>query len=408
MPLLAHSYVSDETDSGRAGAAVAAAMNEAFGAAEGRQGAPLVAVIVYATVNHDQAALLKAVRAGLGPERGVLVVGCSAQGVAGNGVILEGGFGVGAMGLGGAELQAAVSSEHEIQTEGAAKGRALAQQVVKQLGAPPDLMMLLYDPLCGADADLLVKGVLEVVSCPLVGGAASQPSGPVARTYQYCGEQAFVHGAVALGLRGPFGNEVAVAPGTVPTGIVMTLTRADGNRLLELDGRPALDVWRETIGYSPDEPLNQDHTAALALGIERTVLDQGAEATVYLMRAVFGLDTRTKAIVVQTAIPEGSKIRFHHRTVEVVREGTAAMGRLVAARLAAKGRRPWAVLCFECGARTAPFLGPGQTLEENRALQQAVAPGAPWLGLIAWAEIVPAGREALVHNYSYPLVVLTQ
>lgn len=403
MPLLAHSYVSDETSSALAGAAVAAALRQAF-AEE-----PLAAVIVYATINHDQGALLRALRAGLESTAAgapLAIVGCSAQGVAGAGVILEGGFAVGAMGLGGAGLRAAVAVEQEIHSEGARKGSEVAERLVTELGGQPDLMMLLYDPLCGADADQLVKGAQAVVSCPLVGGAASQPSGPVAGTYQYSGESAYTRAAVGLGLRGPFASEVAVAPGTVPTGIVMTLTRADGNKLLELDGRPALDVWRETIGYSSDEPLNQDHTAALALGIEKQVLTDGGEESVFLMRAVFGLDPRTKAIVVQTAIPEGSNILFHHRTAEVVREGTAAMARAVAGRLA--GRPAWAVLGFECGARTAPFLGPALTLEENVALQQAVAPGAPWLGLLAWAEIVPCGREALVHNYSYPLVVLTQ
>lgn len=184
----------------------------------------------------------------------------------------------------------------------------------------------------------------------------------------------------------------------------MTLTRADGNKLLELDGRRALDVWREVIGCTEDEILNQDQTAALAMGIERRFVEDGREQAGYLMRAIFGFDRETGAIVAQAAIPEGSKIMFHHRTVRVVRDGAEAMGRELAARIA--DRRPWAVLGFECGARTNPFLGAAQTLEENLALQEVVAPRAPWLGLIGWGEIVPCGGVPEFNNFTYPLVVL--
>jgi small ligand-binding sensory domain FIST len=70
-------------------------------------------------------------------------------------------------------------------------------------------------------------------------------------------------------------------------------------------------------------------------------------------------------------------------------------------------RHVLAVLGFECGARTSPFLGLKGTNEENIALQAAIAPDAPWLGMLAWGEIAPVGGEPAFHNYTYPLVVLT-
>jgi hypothetical protein len=186
----------------------------------------------------------------------------------------------------------------------------------------------------------------------------------------------------------------------------MTLTRAEGNRLLELDGRPALDVWREAIGYGDGDVFKQEHSGALAMGIPRTIVKDGREQLVYLIRNAFGFDVKTKAVVVQAAIPEGTELMFHHRTVKVVKEGTAAMGEELRARLA--GRQLWAVLGFECGGRTTPFLGPADTLDENLALQAVVAPQAPWLGLIAWGEVAPYDGQPEFHNYTYPLVVLSQ
>jgi hypothetical protein len=63
---------------------------------------------------------------------------------------------------------------------------------------------------------------------------------------------------------------------------------------------------------------------------------------------------------------------------------------------------------FECGARTKAFLGQAATVQENVALQNAVAPDAPWLGMLAWGEITPTHDRPEFHNYTFPLAVLTE
>ena len=70
-------------------------------------------------------------------------------------------------------------------------------------------------------------------------------------------------------------------------------------------------------------------------------------------------------------------------------------------------RAPKAVLGFECGARTEPFLGSKATLEENVGLQEIVGIGAEWLGMIAWGEVCPLGGRPEFFNYSFPVLVLT-
>jgi hypothetical protein len=391
------SSLSHDVDAHRAGFAVGREIVKGFGDQR------LRAVIVYATVNYEQAALLGGVREAIGP--GVTVVGCSAQGVMGNGAVDEGGFAVGAMGLGGESLRVAAAHAADIHQDTEAKGRRLTGTLAEQLGQHPKLTVMLYDPLCGLDVNELLAGVRHQNSSTIVGAAAGQPAGPTNRTFQYHDTAAFAQGAVLLGLDGDFTLDLGVSHGTTPTGVAMTLTRAQGNRLLELDGRRALDVYLESVGCAEHEIYNQDYSSSLALGVERRIVTGGREEVVYLIRAAFGFDRETGAITVQSAIPEGSRIMLHHRTVKVVREGAVAMGKDLAARLA--GRRPWAVLGFECGARTAPFLGAAETLDENLALQKAVAPDAPWLGLIGWGEIAPCGGVPEFHNYTYPLAVLS-
>lgn len=395
MSLHAASHVSSLADSRAAAAAITEQLQASFA------GQPLRAVIVYSTVNHDQAVVLRMLREGCGAD--VLILGCSTQGIMHNGSVGEGSFLLGVMGFGGDDVEARAAMVQNIGEDSARKGAALAAGL--KLGVEPQVMFLLYDPLCGADVEAMLGGFSEI-RCPIVGGGAGQPWGPIVHTFQYWQGEVLQHAAVALALGGPFSATVGVCHGTAPTGIEMTLTRTDGNKIFEIDGRPAIDIWREITGCEEGEINNQDYVASWAIGVARSVRSEHGERTQYVIRAAFGFDLAAGAVVVQAAIPEGTRIMFHHRTVPVVTEGTAHMGRELAQQLV--GRRPLAVMGFECGARTKAFLGHAATLQENVALQKAVAPDAPWLGMLAWGEVAPTGGRPAFHNYTYPIVVMTE
>jgi hypothetical protein len=395
--LHAFSAVTGDTNSTRAADEVAARIHEAFAKH------PLRAVLVYATVNHDQPDILRRLRSRLGGH--VPLLGCSVQGVVVRGEVHEGGFALGAMGLGGADLQVAPVSARDIELDTRSKGRLLADGVVSGLGANPRLTLVCWDPQSGADAEELIDGLRTRIDTPIVGGAAGQPFGRFVRTYQYFGEEVTGHAAVALGLAGPFAVETGFSRGSSPTGVVMTLTRSEGKRLIEIDGRPAVDVWREVTGYPGDAVEEHDYFASWAVGVQREVRGPGgAKTDVELVRMAIGIDPASGALLVPTAIPEGARMVLHHRTEETVVSGTRAMARELSSRI--QGRRPWAAFGFECCARTAPFLGELGTLEENLELQQVVAPDAPWLGMIAWGEIAPVAGVPAFHNFGYPLAVL--
>jgi hypothetical protein len=205
---------------------------------------------------------------------------------------------------------------------------------------------------------------------------------------------------VAVALYGDFGIEAAISTGCAPVGIEMTVTRADGPMLLELDGMSALDVWKEVAGSgNPDV----DHTAALALGVP---FDDAGHSDEFLVRAAFGADDDLGGVVLQAAIPTGKRVMLHHRTVDVVLGGTRRMADDLTARIG--GKRVYGVLGFECGARTEPFLGAEPALEENVELQRTVAPEAPWLGMFAWGEVYTYGNTPTFNNYTYPLLVITE
>jgi hypothetical protein len=396
----AHTFFSVETSSLQAGRRAGESLMRQFA------GQRPQAVVVYATINHQQPQVLQGLRAAVGP--GIPIVGCSAQGVVADGELTEAGFALAAMGLGGDQLGCAVAVEHEFQRDTHDKGGALGRRLRQQLGREPKLVVLLYDPLCGADVEALLAGMRRQVACPIVGGAASQPWGPLVQTFQYADDQVFSHGVVALALDGPFRAEIGMCHGTAPTGINVTVTRSQGPMVLEIDGRQAVDVWRQATGCERSEVVNQDHNAAWALGVERRYWVDGPQGrtqeVAHMMRCAFGFDLEAGGVIFQAPIPAGTQVMFCHRTEKNVLQGSEEMAATLLGRLA--GRSPWAVLGFECGARTYPFLGPANTAAEHETLRGLVAPGAPWLGMMAWGEIGPCGGEPGFHNFTYPLVVL--
>src|SRR5689334_16274556 len=93
MKRLAESVFSDEPESADAGRSAGEALLAHFGGES-----PKVA-LVYATMNHDQPALLASLRAALGKQ--TLVLGCSVQGVVSNDTLTEDGYALAVMGFGG-------------------------------------------------------------------------------------------------------------------------------------------------------------------------------------------------------------------------------------------------------------------------------------------------------------------
>jgi hypothetical protein len=393
MGKLARSVFSDEPESLDAARSAGRELLAQFGA-----DAPKV-VLVYATMNHDQPAVLAGLRDVLGKD--VPLLGCSVQGLVSNDHLTEDGFALGVMGFGGSDLVCAAAVEREIQNGSKEKGRRLGQALKHNLGSEPKVVVLLYDPLCGADVEAILEGLQLEVECPLVGGAAGQPWGPPRETFQYWDREVLSHGVVGMALSGPFALEMDLCHGTAPSGIVSVVTKAAGNQVLEMDGRPAGDVWRETTGCRGEDLVHQSHFATWALGVERKGPGGQVER---LIRGAFGFDPQTSAIILQAAVPEGTRVMLHHRTIEKVLGGTEIMASDLAARL--ERRRPWAVLGFECAARTFPFLGEANTCKEHKGLRAAVAPEAAWLGMMAWGEIGPCAGRPAFHNYSYPLLVL--
>jgi small ligand-binding sensory domain FIST len=268
--------------------------------------------------------------------------------------------------------------------------RHAGEQIAALLGDAPraeDLVIVLPDPRALEPAPLLAGlrealGAATVVGAGAMGALSDSP-------LQWAGRRIESGALAGMVLRASKPPRVGVTQACRPATELLTVTRARGNWILELDGRPALEVYREAAR----EPLAADlrrAAAHLLVALPRDAAESLAPGS-YLVRNVAGFALSENAFAIPERLAPGRRIALAHRDPESARDDLKAMLATLSGGAAA------AALYFDCCARGAGFFGV-QDLEAAY-LERALAP-APLLGVFGSCEIGPvaAGTELLTYT----------
>src|SRR5688572_27919201 len=240
-----------------------------------------------------------------------------------------------------------------------------------------DRVVLIPDPRALQPDALLTRVRDAVGTAGVVGAGAGDPISDAPLVW--CGSEIGEGGLSGLVLRGARARRIGVTQACRPVTGLLTATRTQGPWILELDGRPALDVYREAARAPLADDLRRAAVFVLA-ALPRSAaapLDPGS----YLVRNIAGFAPDANAFAIPVAIEKGDQIAFVHREPETAREDLKAM-------LAGLGPDPSGLaLYFDCCARGAGFFGvPGL---ESAYLQQALGGGSPVVGMFGSCEIGP-------------------
>jgi small ligand-binding sensory domain FIST len=197
------------------------------------------AALLFATPHYgdDPTPLLRAAVHCLGTEA---VVGASANGVLADGRVVEGEPGLAVLALTGVEAHPFLLSD--LRGSEAAAGGEIASRLGGRARAS-DLVVLLPDPMALAMRPLLA-GLREALAPAALVGAGAV-NGVTPASLQWLGEEVATGALSGLVIRGSRRPRVRVTHACRPVTGPLTVTRASGHWILELDGRPALDVYRE-------------------------------------------------------------------------------------------------------------------------------------------------------------------
>lgn len=203
---------------------------------------------------------------------------------------------------------------------------------------------------------------------------------------------------VAIGF---YGEDLEVSyanyGGWTPFGPERVITKSEGNVLYEIDGRPALDLYKKYLG----DKAEQLPQAALLYPL--TVQDKpGFEP---LVRTILTIDEDKNSMVLAGDAPVNSKVQLMMSTVDDIAQGAAK-----AACMAMKKRKknPELALLVSCVGRK--LVMDQRTEEEIEEVAEVIGPDATIAGFYSYGEMSPFtdSNQCQLHNQTMTLTLLSE
>jgi hypothetical protein len=326
---------------------------------------------------------------------GIPLIGCTTAGeFTGAG---PGDGGVVVTALGGAGFSVATAAANDVSHSLREAGALVAQSARAVAHCEHRVLMLLPDGLAG-DQQQIVRGAYAVVGAevPLVGGCAGDDM-QMTETFQLHDGGMLSNAVVgaAIGSDAPLG--IGLRHGWRRLGEPMVATRSAGNRIHELDERPALDVYLDRLDAPPQARTDAAEFTQFALTHPLGLARRRGEEHV---RFVGDADFIERSLGLIAEVPQGGLAWFMEGDDESVLAATDAACANALDQLG--GQPPLGMIAFDCIARRGVLGDTGIGAEVARIA--AAAGGAPVAGFYTYGEIARTRGVSGFHNQT--LVVL--
>lgn len=285
---------------------------------------------------------------------------------------------------------------------GAGGSEEIGRRIARQLGNHAGLRgALVLSEGLHVNGSQLVRGINEVVggTIPVAGGLAGDGTA-FKRTWILAGQQLGPDLVAAVGF---YGNHVVVGHGARGGwdrfGMKRTITRSEGNVLFELDGRPALQIYKEYLGERASQLPGSG--LSLPLAVRDPVTD------VQLVRTLVAVDEQAQSLTFAGDVPTGHLTQFMKADVARLING-ATHAALMATENGGPAAAECLVVAISCAGRR-HMLG-AHTEEEVEAVSDTFRSERVRLtGFYAYGEIISGsdGRCEL-HNQSMSLLVVSE
>lgn len=265
-------------------------------------------------------------------------------------------------------------------------------------------VMILGDGL-NVNGEELVLGFQSVLgdSIPLFGGMAGDGA-TFTKTLQLFNDTISDNMVIAIGL---YGNNLVASTGALggwkPYGPPRTVTRSEKNVVFELDGKPALPLYRMYIGehYSKGLP-------GTGLKFPFAVMEAGSR-DVGKIRTLGSFDAGANSVSFFGNVPEGSTIRMCQTNHDRLVEGAGNAANLVMDGLSStKTNQVGLALCVSCVGRKGVMAE--LTADEVKQVKQILGPQTSVTGFYSYGEIAPRPNttDAVFHNQTMTIGYLSE
>jgi small ligand-binding sensory domain FIST len=325
------------------------------------------------------------------------VAGCSTSGIIAGGREIEGGPALAVLTVGGGGVRAQrifVPSLKERPVEAALEVAAAARPAL----GPASLLCLFPDSYNLEPEPFLTALARELPNVVVVGGGATE-DGMTGETFALCGDAVSTNAVSGMLLSGDIEITSGASLGCRLIGPPRRITAVHQNIIIEIDGKPALQLLRQTIG-----PLSNDLRRAAAMVYLAAALDPGAEQLEhgrYLIRHMIGFD-EAKGLIATVYRPEaGDLVGFALRDEEGARDNL----KLTLEDMERKVRNPPAFgLYFNCISRGSNLYSIG---DHDSAYMARHFPEVPIAGFFTGFEFGPVTTATRLLQYSGVLALVS-
>lgn len=175
------------------------------------------------------------------------------------------------------------------------------------------------------------------------------------------------------------------------------ITKSEANILYEIDGQPALDLYKKYLG----DKANQLPQASLLYPLN--VTPEGKKAPV--VRTILGIDNENQSMTLAGDVPVNSRVQLMMASVDAIAEGASE-----AAKLAMKNRKnqPQLALLVSCVGRK---LVMNQRVEEEiERVHEVVGEQTAITGFYSYGEMAPFSGNTFcdLHNQTMTLTLISE
>lgn len=185
-------------------------------------------------------------------------------------------------------------------------------------------------------------------------------------------------------------------------GILRTITKSKGNVLYELDGEPALSVYKKYLGELAKELPASGLLFPLNLNIKN---DDGTEVEV--VRTILGIDEKEQSMTFAGDMPEGVVARFMKANFDRIIDGASGAANMSIESLGQN--KPELAILVSCIGRK--LVLKERIEEELEAVREKVGQNAAMIGFYSYGEIcptTPTERQCQLHNQTMTITTLRE
>lgn len=274
------------------------------------------------------------------------------------------------------------------------------KEIARQLNAPDLRAVLMLSDGLQVNGSALVRGVNSILpaSVTVTGGLAGDGD-RFKRTWVIADRRLTPGFVAAVGL---YGDAVRVGHGSKggwdAFGVERLVTRSKGNVLFELDGKPALQLYKQYLG----ERASGLPAAGLLFPL---TLRSGPNDDKRLVRTILAVDEASQSMTFAGDIPEGCYAQLMCANFDRLIQG-AGEAALSIGSSAVAGPAPLAIAISCVGRRL--VLGE-RAEEETEAALDVLPPDTRQIGFYSYGEISPyATGQCDLHNQTMTLTTINE